>query len=117
LIFHEAIHGIFFWIFTHSMPHFAFRGMYAYAAALGWYLSRNAFQATTLAPLILISLAALLVMRLIPSAGLLATWFIATMNASGAVGDILVALWIMRTTPRSLIQDRGDAVTLYLPQK
>jgi hypothetical protein len=117
LIIHEAIHGIFFWIYTRSMPHFAFRGMYAYAAAPGWYISRNAFLVTTLAPLLLISLGGLLVLRLIPPAGLLATWFVVVMNASGAVGDVLVALWIVRTSPRSLIQDCGDAVSLYLPYK
>jgi hypothetical protein len=116
LIIHEAIHGVFFWFFTRSMPRFAFRGVYAYAAAPGWYLPRNAFLTTTLAPLVLISLAGLAVMRVVPPGGLLATWFIVTMNASGAVGDMLVTLWIIRHTPLSLIQDLGDAVTLYLPR-
>jgi hypothetical protein len=115
LIIHEGIHGIFFWVFTRSMPRFAFRGAYAYAAAPGWYIPRNEFLVTTLAPLVLISLAGLVVIYLIPPAGLLATWFVITMNASGAVGDMLVAGWITRHTPLSYIQDLGDAVTLYLP--
>ena len=116
LIFHEAIHGVFFWIFTRSNPRFAFRGAYAYAAAPGWYLPRNSFLVTTLAPLLIISLAGLIVMCMIPATGLAATWFIVSMNASGAVGDMLVAWWVLRRTPRSYIQDRGDAVTLYLPK-
>jgi hypothetical protein len=115
LVIHEGIHGVFFWFFTRSMPKFAFRGAYAYAAAPGWYLSRNAFLITTLAPLVLISLGGLIVIRTIPPAGLLATWFVLIMNASGAVGDMLVAVWIMLHTSRSYIQDLGDAVTLYLP--
>jgi hypothetical protein len=115
LFIHEGIHGVFFWVFTRSMPRFAFRGAYAYAAAPGWYIPRNAFLITTLAPLLLISLLGLGVIWLIPPAGLLATWFVLIMNASGAVGDMAVAMWITRHTSRSYIQDLGDAVTLYLP--
>lgn len=117
LILHEGVHGVFFWLFTHSMPRFAFRGAYAYAAAPGWYIFRNPFLVTTLAPLGFISLAGLVVMRLVPPAGLAATWFVVTLNASGAVGDLLVAWWILRQAPQSLIQDRGDVVTLYLPNE
>jgi hypothetical protein len=116
LVLHEAIHGLFFWLFTRSVPRFAFKGVYAYAAAPGWYLSRNPFVVTTLAPLIFISLGGLLVFRLVPAAWLFGAWFALIMNASGAVGDILVTWWILRRSPRSYVQDRGDSVTLYLPK-
>lgn len=116
LVLHEAIHGLFFWLFTRSTPRFAFKGAYAYAAAPGWYLPRGPFVITTLAPLVLISLGGLLAFRLVPASWLTGAWFAATMNASGAVGDILVTWWILNQSPRSYIQDRGDAVTLYIPK-
>lgn len=116
VILHEAVHGLFFWIFTGARPRFAFRWTYAYAAAPGWFIPRNAFLVTTLAPLILISLGGLAMVPIFPPAGLLATWYILTMNAGGSVGDLLVAVWILRHTRHCRIQDRGDAVTLYLPE-
>lgn len=117
LVIHEGIHGIFFWLFTHSRPKFAFRGAYAYAAAPGWYIHRNPFLVTTLAPLLIISLAGLVIMRFVPAAALAAVWFIIIMNASGSVGDMLVAVWILRHTRLGCIQDQGDKVTLYLPDQ
>lgn len=115
IILHEAVHGIFFWIFTRARPRFAFRWAYAYAAAPGWYIPRNPFFVTTLAPLVVLSLAGLLVMAAAPAAWILPTWFVITMNAGGAVGDLAVAAWLARQPPGCLVQDRGDAVTFFLP--
>lgn len=116
IVIHEAIHGVFFWIFTHSRPLFAFRWTYAYAAAPDWFIPRNPFLVTTLAPLILITLGGLILFKFAPVAWVLPTWFIITMNAGGAVGDMAVAGWLVRQPPTCLAQDRGDAVTLYLPE-
>lgn len=43
ILLHELIHGIFYWIFTHEFPVFAFKGAYAYAAAPDWYIPRKQF--------------------------------------------------------------------------
>lgn len=117
IILHEAIHGVFFWLFTRSQPQFAFRWVYAYAAAPDWYLPRNLFLITTLAPLVLISLAGVVLFSFAPTAWLLPIWFVLIMNAGGAVGDVLVAVWLLRQPPDCLAQDRGDAVTLFVPEK
>lgn len=116
-VLHEAIHGLFFWLFTRARPRFAFRWAYAYAAAPEWYIPRNAFLITTLAPLVLISLGGILLFLFVPVGWLLPTWFVITMNASGAVGDLVVAGWLLRQPPSCLAQDRGDAVTLYVPDE
>lgn len=113
VVVHEAIHGLFFWLFTRSRPRFAFKLAYAYAAAPDWYIPRNQFLVTTLAPLVLISLAGLLIFAAAPASWLLPTWFVITMNAGGAVGDLAVAVWLLTQPARCLAQDRGDAVTLY----
>ncbi len=116
IVLHESFHGVFFWLFTRSRPKFAFRGAYAYAAAPDWFIPRNAFLVTTLAPLVFISLAGLVLFVFVPPAWLLATWFVVIMNASGAVGDLAVAGWLLRQPACCLAQDRGDAVTLYVPE-
>ncbi len=117
VILHEAIHGIFFWLFTHSRPRFAFRWAYAYAAAPDWYIPRNAFFITTMAPLVLITLAGMVLFYFVPAAWLAPIWFIITMNAGGAVGDLAVAGWLLGQPTVCLAQDRGDAVTLYVPEE
>jgi hypothetical protein len=113
VVLHEAIHGLFFWLFTRSRPRFAFKLAYAYAAAPDWYIPRNQFLVTTLAPLVLISLAGLLIFAVAPISWLLPTLFVITINAGGAVGDLAVAGWLLTQPPHCLAQDRGDAVTLY----
>lgn len=110
---HEAIHGVFFWVYTRSRPRFAFKLAYAYAAAPDWYIPRNQFLVTTLAPLVLISLAGLVIFAVAPASWLLPTWFVISMNAGGAVGDLAVAIWLLTQPAHCLAQDRGDAVTLY----
>lgn len=116
VILHEAVHGVFFWLFTRSRPRFAFRWTHAYAAAPDWYIPRNAYLVTALAPLVLISLAGILLFAFGPFAWLLPAWFVVVMNAGGAVGDLLVAGWLLRQPAGCLAQDRGDAVTLYVPE-
>ena len=113
---HEAIHGIFFWAFTRARPKFALHWSYAYASAPDWFIPRNPYLITSLAPFVLISLGGLVILGISPVSWLLPTWFVITMNAGGAVGDLAVAIWLLTKPSTSLAQDRGDAVTLYSPE-
>jgi len=112
---HEAVHGLFFCLFTRSRPRFAFRWAYAYAAAPDWYIPRDLFFIITLAPFVLITLAGLLLIAFAPPAWILPTWFVITLNAGGAIGDLAVAAWLLRQPRTCFANDRGDAVTLYVP--
>lgn len=112
---HEATHGVFFWWFTRTKPIFAFRWTHAYAAAPDWYLPRNSYLMTALAPLVMITILGLAVILVAQTSWLGAIWFVLTMNASGSVGDLLVAGWLLRQPPACLARDRGDSVTLYVP--
>jgi hypothetical protein len=114
ILLHEAIHGLFFWVFTRERPVFAIRWTYAYAAAPGWFLPRNLYFVTALSPLVGISLLGLVVFALAPPAWFLPTLIVVVGNASGAIGDIWVAIWLLRHPPTCLARDQGDAVTLYL---
>lgn len=115
IVLHEAIHGVFFWLFTRAQPQFAFKWAYAYAAAPDWYIERAPFLVTTLAPLVVITLLGSVLFLVIPASWLLAVWFVIVMNASGAVGDLLVAYRLLRYPSGCMVQDRGDAVRFYLP--
>jgi hypothetical protein len=114
---HEAIHGIFFWVYTRSRPKFALRPTYAYAAAPDWFLPRGQALVTCLAPLALLTLAGLAAVPFLPPGWLLPAWYMLTMNAAGSIGDLLVALWILCHSPTTLVQDRGDAVTIFVEAK
>jgi len=115
IILHEAIHGVFFWIFTRTRPKFAFRLTYVYASAPDWYIPRNLFLITELAPLAVLTLAGLALFSIAPAVWLAPTWLVITINAGGAAGDLAVAGWLLLQPPTCLAQDRGDAVTLFKP--
>ncbi len=114
-VIHEAIHGLCFTWFTHQRPVFAFHWTYAYAAAPDWFMPRNAYLITALSPLLCISAAAILLFAFVPQSLLLSIWFVATVNAGGAVGDLWVAGWLLRTGADCLARDEGSRVTLYRP--
>jgi hypothetical protein len=114
ILVHEAFHGIFFWLFTRSRPKFAFHGAYAYAAAPGWFVRRNPYLLTALAPLAFMSLIGLLIIAFAPPAWIFPTWIVIMFNAGGATGDIWVAIRLLRRPARTYICDQGDAVSFFL---
>jgi hypothetical protein len=116
IVVHEAIHGAFFWLYTRSRPYFGFKGMYAYAAAPEWYIPRNQYLVVGIMPLLLMTLAGLLLLPVAPAWLLLPVLFVVLMNASGAAGDVLVVGWLLLLPADTLIRDLGDAITLYRPQ-
>ncbi|HSV86734.1 MAG TPA: DUF3267 domain-containing protein [Levilinea sp.] len=117
IILHEAVHGIFFWLFTRTRPIFAFKIWYAYAAAPGWYLPRNLYAVVAISPLVVLSLLGILLFLFIPGWMLMPVFLLITFNASGAVGDIVVLFWLFSKPPTCLAYDQGDAVTLYIREK
>jgi hypothetical protein len=110
---HEIVHGIFFWFFTRSIPRFGFKGAYAFAAAPGWYIRRNPYFVIGLSPIIIISLVGLLLLPAAPAFLVTPLLIILTVNASGAVGDLAVCIWLTRFPPQTLILDHGDAIILF----
>jgi hypothetical protein len=117
VVIHEWIHGVFFWIFTHEKPVFALKISYAFAAAPAWYLPRNAYLMVGLAPLIMISLLLLLLASMIPASGTTILLLIASLNAAGSLGDIVVVTWVLFHPKNSYVQDLGDRFILYSQDK
>jgi hypothetical protein len=115
MVAHEAIHGLFFWIFTGSRPQFGFRGLYAFAAAPNWFLPRRSYLVVALAPVVLITLAGVAAVFLIAEPWLPALLFLVAMNFSGSVGDMMVAVWLLQKPTSDLVQDYGYGVRFYRP--
>ena len=112
---HEAIHGLFFWLFTGGRPKFGFRGFYAYAAAPDWFIPKQAYLIISLAPLVVISVVGFGLMLILPPAWVLPILLLVTMNASGAVGDLYAFFWLLLKPKGLYIQDFGDRMAVYFP--
>lgn len=112
---HEAIHGIFFWVFTGGRVKFAFKGAYAYAAAPDWYLPKKPYMVVSLAPLVLMTVMGVLALLWVPINWVTPIILLLAMNASGAVGDIYVFLLLIRMEDDVFIQDFGEKMKIYAP--
>lgn len=111
---HEGFHGLFFWIFSHSRPVFAFKGYYASASAPGWYFPRWQYILVGLAPLVFITLIGVACLAWLPPALILPTWLILVFNTSGAVGDLWVVVNLLRFPASTYILDSGDASEFFV---
>src|SRR5262249_48804282 len=115
IVLHEAVHGLFFWLLTRSIPRFGFRGWYAYAAAPGWFLPRAAFVAVGLAPLLATSVVGLALTAVLPQ-GLVTVVLLALIfNAMGSVGDMYLVWRVLRAPRRTVVEDRGAGIAWYVP--
>lgn len=113
-VLHELIHGLFFKLFTKERPRYGFNGLYAYAAAPEWYLSRLQFIAVSLALLVFLTLVGVALMPLVPQPWVLLVVGL-TMNAAGAVGDMFAAAWTLIRPANALVKDVGIGFTVYGP--
>ncbi len=115
LVVHELIHGLFFWVFTRERPKFALRSGYAFAAAPEWYLPKIQYAIVGLSPLILISIAGILFAAFLSPSIAPYPLFIATFNAAGALGDMIVVAWVSRQPRSILVRDLGDRFSSFAP--
>jgi Putative zincin peptidase len=101
---HELIHGVIFFTLG-GRPHFGAKLPFAlYCGARQQLFRRNAYFVVGLAPLIVISLAGILLIFLVP--GLAAYALLAWVgNFAGAAGDILVVRRLLRLPQQVLIED------------
>ena len=115
LILHEGLHGLVFWLTTREPPKFEFKWYYASASPGEWYLARRPFMIATLLPLIAITLIGLVLLPFISGYWRTMLILLVVFNASGAAGDLLVALRLAKLPPETLARDTGSEVTFYAP--
>jgi len=115
LILHELVHGILFWVFTHERPKFSLRSGYAFAAAPNWYLPCRKYILVGLSPFVVISLASIILAWFVASPVIPYLLVIATFNAAGSLGDLIVVGWVLNQPNNILVKDEGDRFSSYLP--
>ena len=115
LVVHEGFHGLFFWLFSHARPRFAFKVYYAYAAAPDWYFPRWQYIIIGLAPLVGITLLGIAGLAWLPVSWLVPTLMLLVFNTSGAVGDMWVVGRLLANPASTYIRDYGDKIEFYKP--
>ena len=115
LILHELVHGILFWLFTLERPKFALRSGYAFAAAPNWYLPCQKYILVGLSPIVVISVASIMLAWFVVSPLIPYLLVIATFNAAGSLGDLIVVGWVLNQPKSILVKDEGDIFSSYSP--
>ena len=116
LVLHEALHGLAMYAYG-ARPKFGilWQGLMLYATAPGYAFRRNEYIVVILAPLVALSLAALIATAFVTPAAAVLLGVCATINGAGAVGD----LWIMSITLRyprqAYMMDERDGMRVFLP--
>ncbi len=107
---HEAIHALVILIWG-GRPHFGIKFLPGTRIPLALYCGaerqlfrRNAYLAVALAPLVLISLAGIILTLLAPALAVY-TLLATAGNVSGAAGDVLVAARLLRQPAHTLVED------------
>ena len=96
---HEIIHGIAYSLFGGKVK-FGFKGIYAYTQEIsGIILHRTKFLIVLLAPVTIISITSVLIGNSIGSVLFLLNFF-------GSIGDILMAIYLVKSDFNSYILDR-----------
>jgi hypothetical protein len=115
IILHELIHGFFFWRYTGERPRLGFKGAYAFAGAPDWYLPRNQFFLTTIAPFVMMTSAGLIFILFGSFIVVISSLLIITINAAGSIGDFYIAIKLLQAPETTLCNDSGPRITLYRP--
>ena len=112
---HEIIHGVFFLLFTCKKPKISFSVFHALCAAPGWYLPVDRYLIVVLAPFILLTTLGIVALNLVPSVFVPCLLFVLFLNGSGSMGDIWVAIKILRYGHRYniMITDWGTGCAIY----
>jgi hypothetical protein len=113
IIIHELIHGIFFWFYTNDRPIFAFKFLYAYAAAPEWHIPKANFIVIGLSPAIFITLLVILLIRIVPFSWIMNISMAGIINFAGSTGDFVVIVWILAHPKICLVRDSGDSFDVY----
>ncbi|MFL5629439.1 MAG: DUF3267 domain-containing protein [Ktedonobacteraceae bacterium] len=101
---HEGIHGLFFALWG-GRPYYGAKLPFAlYCGARDQVFRRNQYLVVGLAPLVIITLAAIVFTLLAPGLAVY-TLFGSVGNFSGAAGDIWVALKLLRQPAHVLVED------------
>ncbi|MCZ7540925.1 MAG: DUF3267 domain-containing protein [Anaerolineae bacterium] len=110
---HEWVHGRMIGHYGHS-PRYGLKWYALYTTADSAYFRRDEYLRVLLAPLVIITLGGVIVLPFVPWE--LASWIAlaVVVNASGAGGDLWMAIIARRYDAAALIRDEADGMRVYL---
>lgn len=114
IVVHEALHGLVIALVGHR-PRFGvlWRLGAFYATADGAYFPRDVFVAIALAPIVVITLVALIGQALLPDTlGYLLAWA-AALNAGSSIGDLWMTAVVRRYPPDAIVQDLMTGINIF----
>lgn len=114
---HEGFHSLFFRLFTKEKLKSRMERSDSYDPLHCWFFPRSSYAMIRLAPLVLISLLAILLFIFLPTELLLFPWLMAVTNGIYSVLDIIETVVMAMQPPNCLVEDRGDTLYWYLPVK
>lgn len=117
LVLHELIHGMSMQIFgAHPKYGFLWKALAFYATSPGFAFPRRQYLIIAVAPLILLSLVAVLLIGLLSgTAWVFVIAFAATLNAAGAIGDLWISAVVLRFPAHAYVVDERDGMRIFLP--
>jgi hypothetical protein len=111
---HEWVHG---WMIRRGghAPRYGLKWYALYTTADSAYFRREEYLRVLLAPLLIITLGGMVILPFLPLEPALWIALAVVVNASGAGGDLWMALVTRRCDPAALIRDEADGMRVYLP--
>ncbi len=116
LLLHELAHGLAMLAYG-ARPRFGilWQGLMFYATSPGFAFRRNDYAVIILAPLVGISLLALVLVLFLPPDVAVLVAACATVNGAGAVGDLWILLITLRYPEHAYVMDEHDGMRIFLP--
>jgi len=116
---HELTHGVAMQTLgAHPRYGVLLKQFMLYATAPGFAFRRNSYLVVALAPLICLSILAILgMMALMGTAWVALFAFCATINAGGAIGDLWITKIVLRYPASAYIMDERDGIRVFLPDE
>ncbi|MCL4559954.1 MAG: DUF3267 domain-containing protein [Chloroflexi bacterium] len=117
LVLHELTHGVFMRSFgAHPEYGVLWKALAFYTTSPGFAYQRTQHLIIALAPLVVLSVAAVVLMAFISGTAWVALITLAAaLNASGAVGDLWIAALVLRYPRNAYVIDERDGVRIFLP--
>jgi hypothetical protein len=114
LVVHELCHGMAFqWFGAHPRYGINLGKGVAYASAKDYYVTRDAYLIVGLAPLVLISIGAVILMAVTGGGARFMVALLGAVNAGSSVGDIWFVAICLRYPRTLLVRDFGEGAELF----
>ncbi len=114
ILLHEAVHGVFMYLFSGEKPFFGISPMYAYAGSRA-YFGKTEYLTIALSPVVFWGIVLGVIGEFVPQEWFWVVYAIQVVNLSGAAGDLYVFFRFLRLPGEILVNDTGVAMTVYAP--